>query len=178
MTRRCCAALLTMVLTGSAVACDRRPDAASTRTSTTSTKADEDAARTAVKDTYDSFYRVFADAATSGTYRRSDFAKYLSEPELSSIIQTLDDLRARKVVYRDRPAWSVEVTSVDLHSRPPTAALRVCLDMSQSPPVDQRSKKTLTRRGELRRYVQTAEAKQIQGAWFIADSATQRTTPC
>jgi hypothetical protein len=135
-------------------------------------------ARQQVKSAYDDWYAVYIDAVTTGTYDREKFAKYATEPRLSEAVKDVEDLRNLNVVYRGRPTWNTQVTALNLDAKPPSAALRICLDLSKSTPVDKTTGENLKPSDELPRFVLTASAKQLNGRWLIADTKSQRTTPC
>ncbi|SHN19366.1 hypothetical protein [Cryptosporangium aurantiacum] len=169
---------LALLIACTQVGCDRESEKTPAPSTASSASTDGVATRQQVKAAYDGWYDAFADAVTSGTYRREDFARYSVDPKLTATIKDLDKLRDLNVVYRGRPTWDAQVTSLNLDTKPPTAALRICLDMSKSTPVDKTTGENLKPAGELPRFVITASAKQLNGKWYLADSTTQRTTPC
>ncbi|MFI5959754.1 hypothetical protein [Cryptosporangium sp. NPDC051539] len=168
---------LVLLLSG-VTACDRQSDPPPSPSASSAQSLDEDIARSQVKAAFDGWYGVYANAVTTGKYRREDFARYATEEKVAAVVKDLKDLDELNVVYRGKPTWTAEVTSLNLDARPPSASLRVCLDLSKSTPVDRTTGENLRPKDELPRVLLIATATQADGRWLVADTTTQRTTPC
>ncbi|MFG1924379.1 hypothetical protein [Cryptosporangium sp. NPDC048952] len=114
----------------------------------------------------------------SETHDTSELATYAADPLLSQAVKGIKDIAEYGVVYRGKSTWTAHVTSLRLDAKPPTAALDVCLDVTQSNPVRISTGESVKAPGQLAKYRLAAEVRLIDGQWLVIKNDPLRKTAC
>ncbi|MEV0650102.1 hypothetical protein AB0I28_33070 [Phytomonospora sp. NPDC050363] len=147
-----------------------------TSSASASTPPGEAEARAAITTAYDAYRTAYITAAATADAENKDIAKYTYFPLRSDLVTALQQAKEQGVTYEGTPTWKVEITSLNLGGTPPTAELNDCFDTTNWKVL--RDGKPAGSPGQAKKFVVTATAKLIEGAWYIDTSTPHRDQPC
>jgi hypothetical protein len=126
-------------------------------------------------------YREAADAAwIKGDSKAKNLATVVAEPLLGQIRYVIGQHRNAGLIAKGRRVSAPEVTEVDLTGRTPKAVIDDCMDYSQWSIVVKKTGKPAPRPSVTgpSKFLVTAQAKQVSGRWYIAESQGDPSRPC
>lgn len=125
-------------------------------------------------------YRKLQDAVTQAYAhpKRSPKAveRYAWGTERSEIFKTVFRYRQQQIRLTGAPKVSPRVSSID--EKRQVAAIIDCFDDSDWTPVDAHTGKSLAAPGQNHRYQVTAQARKVDGHWYVVSSKADREQTC
>lgn len=139
---------------------------------------DADTASKAALAAYNGYLAASRDASVDPDPTHPALTKYLADPLLTRVRDTVRDLETHGAVRTGKMVSDPRVSALDLTADPPTVSIQDCIDSSGYKMVYAESKKPVpgTVGG---RYVATATATLYpDGRWLISDGAIHQDQPC
>jgi hypothetical protein len=181
------AALGTLTLLAPLSACSKEPAGPSAPASalpsappaSPSANAEEAEARTKAVEAYNKLREAQVAASAKADVSGGDVDKYAADPLLSEIRNNLYFKRQQGLVTKGAPKWNVEVTKVNVATRPFTVTLEDCFDGTGWQTVFKDSGKSAAVPGQAKKYLVRAEAVQYDdGRWLIGSAKADRDRQC
>lgn len=139
---------------------------------------DAEAASKAALAAYEGYLAASREASADPDPTHPALAKYLADPLLTRVRDTVRDLETHGAVRTGKMVSDPRVSALDLTGDPPTVSIQDCIDSSGYKMVYAKSKKPVPGAAG-GRYVATATATLYpDGRWLISDGAVHQDQPC
>jgi len=139
---------------------------------------DAEVASKAALAAYNGYLGATRDASVDPDPTHPALRKYLADPLLTRVRDTVRDLETHGVVRTGKMVSDPRVSALDLTANPPTVSIQDCIDSSGYKMVYAKSKKPVPGAAG-GRYVATATATLYpDGRWLISDGAVHQDQPC
>jgi hypothetical protein len=182
------AALGTLTLLAPLTACSKEPAGPSAPASSApssappaspSANAEEAEAQTKAVEAYINLRKAQVAASAKADTSGGDLPKYAADPLLSELRYDLQIKKEQGLVTKGAPKWSVQVTKVNVASRPFAVELEDCFDSTDWQIVFKDTGKSAAVPGQATKYLVRAEATQYDdGRWLIKSAKADRDRPC
>lgn len=144
-----------------------------------SANPEEVEARTKAVEAYDGLREAQIAASAKADTSGGDLAKYAAGTLLSELKYDLILKKEQGMVTKGKPTWNVQVTKVNIATRPFTVALEDCFDGTNWQTVFKATGKSAAVPGQTKKYVVRAQAvKYDDGRWLISSAKADRDRPC
>lgn len=148
------------------------PEGSPTAPSPVVTDSAEQRAREQILTAYDGYLEAYVKASARADYRTRELARFVAEPMLGQLLNSLYTMARNRLHNEGRPAWSPSVT--ELRVAAGQAVVQDCLDATAWNVVGGRPAPT----GQAKRYPVVVKAKRVGGSWYMYESAAQRSSTC
>ncbi|MFI7025145.1 hypothetical protein ACIBMZ_20755 [Micromonospora sp. NPDC049900] len=164
--------LLAGCVPGSGAGPDITPTADARATASPSTNPLEVSARRDVLAAYNGYLEAYVKASATADYRTTELAKFVGEPLLGQLLNSLHSMSRSGVRNEGRPTWSPSVTELRLDAN--EAVIQDCFDSTGWVVVGGKARPTT----QAEKYPVVVKVKRVNGKWFVYESIAQRSSTC
>jgi len=136
------------------------------------------AATTQILAVYTGMRQAQVSAEDSGTTQNVSLSDYAAGKALIAITSDVGEDAAKDWRMAGLPQLNPKVTALDLSSRPPTATVTDCMNVSGWHMVDQVTGKDITAPSAQSSFVSVSQAQLGQDGWRITETEVNRSKPC